>query len=45
MKKNKPAIDPALVREIANLLSESDLTEIEVQHEICASVSCASRRP
>ncbi|WP_425532036.1 acetyl-CoA carboxylase biotin carboxyl carrier protein [Ancylobacter crimeensis] len=33
MKTNKPAIDPALVREIANLLSESDLTEIEVQHE------------
>lgn len=33
MKTNKPNIDPALVREIANLLSESDLTEIEVQHE------------
>ncbi|MBS7587831.1 acetyl-CoA carboxylase biotin carboxyl carrier protein [Ancylobacter defluvii] len=33
MKTTKPAIDPALVREIANLLSESDLTEIEVQHE------------
>ena len=33
MKTNKPAIDPALVREIANLLSESDLTEIEVQRE------------
>ncbi|WP_425353823.1 acetyl-CoA carboxylase biotin carboxyl carrier protein [Ancylobacter gelatini] len=33
MKTNKPAIDPALVREIATLLSESDLTEIEVQHE------------
>jgi acetyl-CoA carboxylase biotin carboxyl carrier protein len=33
MKTNKPEIDPALVREIANLLSESDLTEIEVQHE------------
>ncbi|MFK8251654.1 acetyl-CoA carboxylase biotin carboxyl carrier protein [Ancylobacter terrae] len=33
MKTTKPAIDPALVREIATLLSESDLTEIEVQHE------------
>ena len=33
MKTNKPEIDPALVREIANLLSESDLTEIEVQRE------------
>ncbi|WP_038362033.1 acetyl-CoA carboxylase biotin carboxyl carrier protein [Bosea sp. 117] len=33
MKTTKPAIDPALVREIAALLSESDLTEIEVQHE------------
>lgn len=33
MKTNKPNIDPALVREIATLLSESDLTEIEVQHE------------
>ncbi|WAC26854.1 acetyl-CoA carboxylase biotin carboxyl carrier protein [Ancylobacter sp. SL191] len=33
MKTNKPNIDPALVREIANLLSESDLTEIEVQQE------------
>ncbi|WP_370876799.1 acetyl-CoA carboxylase biotin carboxyl carrier protein [Ancylobacter amanitiformis] len=33
MKTSKPNIDPALVREIANLLSESDLTEIEVQHE------------
>lgn len=33
MKTNKPEIDPALVREIANLLSESDLTEIEVQQE------------
>ncbi|WP_205666135.1 acetyl-CoA carboxylase biotin carboxyl carrier protein [Aquabacter cavernae] len=33
MKTPKPPIDSALVREIAQLLSDSDLTEIEVQHE------------
>lgn len=33
MKNNKPPIDSALVREIAQLLSDSDLTEIEVQHD------------
>ncbi|MEP9378913.1 acetyl-CoA carboxylase biotin carboxyl carrier protein [Aquabacter sp. CN5-332] len=33
MKSNKPPIDSALVREIAQLLSDSDLTEIEVQHD------------
>lgn len=33
MKTSKPPIDSALVREIAQLLSDSDLTEIEVEHE------------
>jgi len=33
MKTNKPPFDTALVREIADLLSGSDLTEIEVQHD------------
>lgn len=33
MKTSKPPIDSALVREIAQLLSDSDLTEIEVQHQ------------
>lgn len=33
MKTSKPPIDTALVRDIAQLLSESDLTEIEVQHD------------
>ncbi|OYY13020.1 MAG: acetyl-CoA carboxylase, biotin carboxyl carrier protein [Rhizobiales bacterium 35-68-8] len=33
MKTPKSPIDSALVREIAELLSNSDLTEIEVQHQ------------
>ncbi len=33
MKNPKSPIDTALVRDIAQLLSESDLTEIEVQHD------------
>lgn len=33
MKSSKPPIDTDIVKEIAKLLSESDLTEIEVQHE------------
>lgn len=33
MKTSNPPIDSALVREIAQLLSDSDLTEIEVEHE------------
>lgn len=33
MKLSKPPIDTDLVREIAELLSGSDLTEIEVQHD------------
>lgn len=33
MKPPKTPIDTALVKEIAQLLSESDLTEIEVQHD------------
>jgi len=33
MKSSKPPIDTEIVKEIAKLLSESDLTEIEVQHE------------
>ncbi|WP_420808966.1 acetyl-CoA carboxylase biotin carboxyl carrier protein [Aquabacter spiritensis] len=33
MKPSKTPIDSALVREIAQLLSDSDLTEIEVQHD------------
>ncbi|MFG1463536.1 acetyl-CoA carboxylase biotin carboxyl carrier protein [Xanthobacter sp. DSM 24535] len=33
MKPTKPPIDTALVREIAKLLSETDLTEIEVQQD------------
>lgn len=33
MKNSKPPIDSALVREIAQLLSDSDLTEIEVQRD------------
>ncbi|MEW6258165.1 MAG: acetyl-CoA carboxylase biotin carboxyl carrier protein [Pseudomonadota bacterium] len=33
MKTAKSPIDSALVREIAQLLSDSDLTEIEVEHE------------
>ena len=33
MKPPKPPIDTALVKEIAQLLSETDLTEIEVQHD------------
>lgn len=33
MKTPQPPINSALVREIAELLSNSDLTEIEVQHQ------------
>ena len=33
MKPNHPPIDTAIVKEIADLLSGSDLTEIEVEHE------------
>ncbi|MFS8037893.1 acetyl-CoA carboxylase biotin carboxyl carrier protein [Xanthobacter sp. AM11] len=33
MNPNKPPIDTAIVKEIADLLSGSDLTEIEVEHE------------
>ncbi|WP_454918498.1 acetyl-CoA carboxylase biotin carboxyl carrier protein [Xanthobacter sediminis] len=33
MKPSKPQIDTDLVRDIAKLLSDSDLTEIEVEHE------------
>ncbi|MCG5237425.1 acetyl-CoA carboxylase biotin carboxyl carrier protein [Xanthobacter oligotrophicus] len=33
MKPNQPPIDTAIVKEIADLLSGSDLTEIEVEHE------------
>lgn len=33
MKPSKPPIDTDLVKEIAQLLSGSDLTEIEVQHD------------
>lgn len=33
MKPTKPQIDTDLVKDIASLLSESDLTEIEVEHE------------
>ncbi len=33
MKSSKPPIDTDLVKEIAKLLSDSDLTEIEVQHD------------
>ena len=33
MKPSKSPIDTALVKEIAELLSETDLTEIEVQHD------------
>lgn len=33
MKSSKPQIDTDLVKEIARLLSDSDLTEIEVEHE------------
>jgi acetyl-CoA carboxylase biotin carboxyl carrier protein len=33
MKPSKPQIDTNLVKEIAKLLSDSDLTEIEVEHE------------
>lgn len=33
MKLSKPPIDTDLVREIAQLLSGSDLTEIEVEHD------------
>ncbi|BBF92872.1 acetyl-CoA carboxylase biotin carboxyl carrier protein [Blastochloris tepida] len=31
MLKPKPAIDPALIRELAELLNDTDLTEVEVQ--------------
>ncbi|NJO54139.1 MAG: acetyl-CoA carboxylase, biotin carboxyl carrier protein, partial [Bacteroidales bacterium] len=31
MLKPKPAIDPALIRELAQLLNDTDLTEVEVQ--------------
>lgn len=33
MKPSNPPIDTAIVKEIADLLSGSDLTEIEVEHE------------
>lgn len=33
MKPSNPPIDTAIVKEIAELLSGSDLTEIEVEHE------------
>ncbi|MFG1296479.1 MULTISPECIES: acetyl-CoA carboxylase biotin carboxyl carrier protein [Xanthobacter] len=33
MKPTKPQIDTDLVKDIAKLLSDSDLTEIEVEHE------------
>ncbi|MEP9353820.1 acetyl-CoA carboxylase biotin carboxyl carrier protein [Xanthobacter sp. KR7-65] len=33
MKPSNPLIDTAIVKEIADLLSGSDLTEIEVEHE------------
>lgn len=33
MLKNKYPIDPALIRELAQVLSDTDLTEIEVAHE------------
>ncbi|MGU3494086.1 acetyl-CoA carboxylase biotin carboxyl carrier protein [Xanthobacteraceae bacterium A53D] len=33
MKNSKPPIDTDIIREIANLLSGSDLTEIEVQND------------
>ncbi|WP_393998081.1 acetyl-CoA carboxylase biotin carboxyl carrier protein [Xanthobacter cornucopiae] len=33
MKPSKPQIDTDLVKDIAKLLSDSDLTEIEVEHE------------
>lgn len=33
MKTPKPPIDTELVKEIAQLLSDSDLTEIEVEHD------------
>jgi acetyl-CoA carboxylase biotin carboxyl carrier protein len=32
MSQNKSGIDPAMIRELAKLLTETDLTEIEVQH-------------
>ncbi|MFG1359359.1 acetyl-CoA carboxylase biotin carboxyl carrier protein [Xanthobacter pseudotagetidis] len=32
MKPSKTSIDTALIKELAELLSETDLTEIEVQH-------------
>jgi acetyl-CoA carboxylase biotin carboxyl carrier protein len=31
MSRTKPGIDPEIIRELANLLTETDLTEIEVQ--------------
>jgi len=33
MKSSKPQIDTDIVKDIAQLLSDSDLTEIEVEHE------------
>jgi acetyl-CoA carboxylase biotin carboxyl carrier protein len=33
MKPSKTSIDTALIKELAELLSETDLTEIEVQHD------------
>lgn len=33
MLKNKYPIDPALIRELAQVLTDTDLTEIEVAHE------------
>ncbi|MEP9347843.1 acetyl-CoA carboxylase biotin carboxyl carrier protein [Xanthobacter sp. KR7-225] len=33
MKPSKTPIDTALIKELAELLSETDLTEIEVQHD------------
>ncbi|WP_394010513.1 acetyl-CoA carboxylase biotin carboxyl carrier protein [Xanthobacter tagetidis] len=33
MKPSKTTIDTALIKELAELLSETDLTEIEVQHD------------
>ena len=31
MSRSKSGIDPEIIRELANLLTETDLTEIEVQ--------------
>ncbi len=33
MQKAKSPIDPALIRELANVLTETDLTEIEIAHD------------